>query len=186
MPHLDDPETAVTWNIEAQLLALSENKFESSLLSVEQIERCLGSSKYRFCSEALPTQNGHPSCIATLYFFSCIDVLAVCATTAITLLCFEQATKLGCGIWLITSANADFTFLDSPSSALSSSSRSFVGCHICIITLAFAMQIYTGHIIIRSGLASRSTILAIKFRSSLPEPPESLIKRVPPLDYLPL
>ena len=117
MPFPDDTQTALTWNIEAPYLAFSENKLESSVLSEEQFEHCLGSSKYRICSEAFPTQIGHPSCIATLYFFSPIDALAVCETTAITLPSIEQATNLGFGIWLITSANADFTFRESSSLA---------------------------------------------------------------------
>ena len=121
-----------------------------------------------------------------MYFFSPIDALAVCETIAITLPSIEQATNLGFGIWLITSANADFTFRESSSLATSTSSRSFVGCHICIITLACGMQIHTGHIIIRSDLASCSTIPAIKLRLSLPDPLQSLIMQVPPLDDLPL
>ena len=48
------------------------------------------------------------------------------------------------------------------------------------------MQIHTGNIIIRSDLASCSTIPAIKLRLSLPDPLESLIMQVPPLDDLPL
>ena len=144
MPFPDDPQTALSWNIEAPYLALSENKLESSVLSEEQFEHCLGSSRCRICFEAFPTQIGHPSCIATLYFFSPIDALAVCETTAITLPSIEQATNLGFGIWLITSAIADFTFRESSSLATSTSSRSFVGCHICIITLDCGMQIHTG------------------------------------------
>ena len=185
MPFPDDPQTAVIWNIEAPYLDLSENKLESSVLSEVQFEHCLGSSKYRICSEAFPTQMGHPSCIATLYFFSPIDALAVCETT-ITLPSIKQATNLGFSIWLFTSANANFTFRESPSLATSSSSRSFVGCHVCIITLACGMQIHTGHIIRRSDLASCSTIPAIKLQLSLPDPLESLIMQVPPLDDLPL
>ena len=148
-------------------LALSENKLESSALSEEQFEHCLGSSKYRICSEAFPTQKGHPSCIATLYFFSPIDALTVCDTTAITLPSFEQATNLGFGIWLITSANSDFIFRESSSLATSTSSRSFAGCHICIITPACGMQIHMGHTIIRSDLASCSTIPAIRLRLTI-------------------
>ena len=68
LPYPDDPQTALTWNIEAPYLALSANKLESSVLSVEQYEHCLGSSKYRICSEAFATQIGHPSCIATFFF----------------------------------------------------------------------------------------------------------------------
>ena len=186
MPFPDVPQTALTWSIEAPYLALSENKLESSVLSEEQFQHCLGSTKYRICSEAFPTQIGQPSCIATLCLFTPIDALAVCETTASTLPSIEQATSLGFGIWFITSANADFTFRESSSLATSSSSRSFVGCHICIITLACGIQIHTGHIIIRSDLASCSTIPAIKLRLSLPDPLESLIMQVPPLDVIPL
>ena len=131
MPFPDDPQTALTWNIEAPYLALSENKLEWSDLSEEQFEHCLGSSKYRICSEVIATQIGHPSCIATLYFFNPIDASAVCETTANTLPSIEQATNRGFGIWLITSANADFTFRKSSALATSTSSRSCVGCHIC-------------------------------------------------------
>ena len=118
--------------------------------------------------------------------FSPIDALAVSENTAITLPGIEQARNLGFGIWLITSANADFTFRESSSSATPSSSRSFAGCHICIITLACGMQIHTGQIIIRSDRTSCSTIPAIKLRLSLPDQLQSLIMQVPPLDPLPL
>ena len=93
-PFPDDPQTALTWNIEAPYLAVSGNNLESSVLSEEQSEHCLGSSKYRICSKSFPTQIGHPSCIATLNFFIPIDALAVCETTAITLPSIEQATNL--------------------------------------------------------------------------------------------
>ena len=145
----------------------------------------LGSSKYRICSEVFPIQIKHPSGIATLYFCSPIDVLAVCETTAITLPTSEQVANLGFGLWLITAANADFTFRDT-SLATSSSSRSFAGCHICIIALACCMQVHKGHIIIRTDLALCSTIPAIKLQLSLPDPLESLIMQVSPLDDLPL
>ena len=62
----DDPETALTWNMDAPFLAFSENTLELYVLSVEQFEYCLGSSKYRICFEVFPTQIGHPSRIATL------------------------------------------------------------------------------------------------------------------------
>ena len=54
MPYPDDPQSALTWNIEAPYLALSEDHMESSVLSAEQFEHCLGSSRYRICSESGP------------------------------------------------------------------------------------------------------------------------------------
>ena len=59
------------------------------------------------------------------------------------------------------------------------SSRSFAGCRC-------GMQIHMGHIIIRSGLVSCSTSPAIIFRLPLPDPLESLIVQIPPLDDLAL
>ena len=94
----DNPQAALTWKIDAPHLAPSENKVESSVLSKEQLEHCLFSARARLCSEADPTQIGHHSCFATLYFFNHIDALAVCDTTAFTMLCFEQTINLGFGI----------------------------------------------------------------------------------------
>ena len=127
----------------------------------------------------------HPSCIVTLYFFSSFDALAVCETTVVTLHCIEHAYH-GFGVLIVTSANADFTFREWSSLATSSFSRSFVGCHICIITLSCGMQIHKGHIIIKSDLASCSFIPAIKLWLSLPGPPGSLMTQVLPLADLPL
>ena len=42
MPFPDDPQTALTWNIEAPYLAPSENKLALSVLYEEQFEHCLG------------------------------------------------------------------------------------------------------------------------------------------------
>ena len=186
MPFPDDLQLAVTRNIEAPYLALSENNLEWSVLSAKQLEQCLSSSKYRICSEVFPIEMGHSSCIATLYCFNTIDALAVCETSILSLPTTEQATNLGFGIWLIASASADFTFRESSSLSSSTTLRSFSGCHICIITLACGMQIHTGNIIIRSDITSCSQIPAIKLRLSLPEALVSLIMQVPPLDDLPL
>ena len=45
-----------------------------------------------------------------MYFFSAMDALTVCETTAITPSIFEQAANLGLGIWHIPSVNAEFLF----------------------------------------------------------------------------
>ena len=74
---------------------------ELSVLSAEQFEHCLGSSRYRICSESVPTQMGHSSCLATLYSSTASEALAVCDTTIVKLPAIEQATNLGYGIWLI-------------------------------------------------------------------------------------
>ena len=143
MPYPDDPQSALTWNIEAPYLALSEDHMESSVLSAEQFEHCLGSSRYRICSESVPTEMGHSSCLATLYSSTASEALAVCDTTIVQLPAIEQATNLGYGIWLIQSAHA-VTLREVSSSSVQCSS--FRGCRICLITLACGMQIMTDNI----------------------------------------
>ena len=182
MPYPDDLQSALAWIIEAPFLAISEDLMESSVLSAAQ--RCLGSSRYRICSETIPTVIGHSSCLATLFFDTPLEALTVCETSSITLPSIEQATNLGFGIWLITSANADFSFRELRSS--SQQGPSFPGCRICIISLECGVQLMTDNIKIRSDLSSCNEIPPIKLRVSLPNPLSSLIMEVPPLEDLPL
>ena len=186
MPFPDDSESALMWDIEVPFLAISENLMESSPLSVSQVDRCLGSSRYRICSETIPTEIGHSSCLATLYFESPTEALSVCDTKIISLPTVEQATNLGFGIWLITSASNKFNFRESMASSASTKTTSFPGCNICLITLECGMQIMTPNIKIRSDLSSCSQVPAIKLEISLPNPLQSLIMEVPPLEDLPL
>ena len=106
MPYPDHPQSALTWNIEAPYLALSEDDVESSVLSSEQFEHCLCSSRYRVCSGSVPTEMGHSSCLTTLYSSTASEALAVCDITIVQLPAIEQATNLGYGIWLIQSHHA--------------------------------------------------------------------------------
>ena len=104
MPYPDDPQLAITWKLEAPYLTLSEDHMESSVLSKDQFEQCPGSFKYRICSETFPTELGHSSCIASLFFDTPLEALSVCETYITSLPSPEQASNLGYGIWLITSA----------------------------------------------------------------------------------
>ena len=83
MPYPDDPQLAITWKLEATYLALSDDHMESSVLSKDQFEQCLGSSKYRICSKTFTTELGHSSCIASLFFDTSLEALSVCETNII-------------------------------------------------------------------------------------------------------
>ena len=48
-----DEDMAVKWNVEAEYLAVSENLMEASLVTRDQVDKCIGSSKYRICHETL-------------------------------------------------------------------------------------------------------------------------------------
>ena len=125
MPSPDDPQLALKWDFEAPIFAISEDQMESSVLSKAQFDQCLGSSKYRTCSETFPTEMRHYSCFATLFFDSSVDALSVCDTSLVSLPSTEQAKNLGLGIWLTTSANDEFIFRDSHATAASAKTQFF-------------------------------------------------------------
>ena len=150
MPYPNDPQAVLIWDIEPPYLATSEDQMEPSVLSSLQFEHCLGLSKYRICSGSYPPEMGHPSCIALLFSDSLVDALSVSDTSLVSLLTTEQATILGFGIWLITSASDDFLFRESHAISPSSKRQSFAGCRICIVTLECGMLIMNKNIKIRS------------------------------------
>ena len=98
----------------------------------------------------------------------------------------EPYRNLGFGIWLITSANDDFIFRESYTTAASSKTQLFASCRIYIIFLECGVQIMTKHIKIGSDLSSCSHIPAIQLRVSLPNPLAFLFMEVPSLQDLPL
>ena len=56
LPQMDE-DMAVKWDVEAEYLAVSENLMETSLVTRDQPDKCIGSSKYRICHETLATEN---------------------------------------------------------------------------------------------------------------------------------
>ena len=46
---------------------------ETAVLTEYNLKYCLGSSRYQFCHEMIPTETGHGSCLATLFFKGNLD-----------------------------------------------------------------------------------------------------------------
>ena len=89
-----------------------------------------------FLPEKIPTETGHGSCLATLFFKVNLDTLKVCDTEQIQLPSTEKAENLGFEVWLITSATSAYTlFQPDIESTTASGKEKFPGCHICIVTL---------------------------------------------------
>ena len=108
-----DTGSAIRWKIEAPYLAVSEDSIETAVLSKFQLGKCLGSSNYRICHETIPTELGHSSCLATLFFGTTLDALVTCPTENVVLPVIEAAENLGYGIWVILSATDTFTMRES-------------------------------------------------------------------------
>ena len=63
-----DPKDALQWIIEGPYLAISQYSIETTALTQQQLDNCLGSSTYRICHETMETHLAQSSCLATLYF----------------------------------------------------------------------------------------------------------------------
>ena len=103
-----DPKDASQWSIEGQYLAVSEDSMESTILTKEQFDNCLGSSTYRICHQTMETHLSQTSCLATLFFHSAVTALTLCETGKVILPSPEKAGNLGYGIWLLTYASHSF------------------------------------------------------------------------------
>ena len=177
-----DTGSAIRWKIEAPYLAVSEDSMETAVLSKDQLGKCLGSSNYRICHETIPTEMGHSSCLASLFFGTTMDALVTCPTENV----IEAAENLGYGIWVILSATDTFTRRESSmDSSNALQVRTYPGCQICIITLEFGKQITTPRLKIRSDLGSCNKIPAIKIQVELSDPLKHLLTEVPEIDQLP-
>ena len=62
-----DTSDALQWLTEGPYLAISEDSMESTTLTEEQFNNCLGSSKCQICTQTMATQLAQPLCLATLF-----------------------------------------------------------------------------------------------------------------------
>ena len=183
MPH-PQPSEALQWVTEGPSLAISQDSMETTTLTQQQLDNCVGSSTYRICHETMETHLGQSSCLATLYYKEPIVALEVCETRKILLPIPEKATNLGYGIWLITSTRQFKGSQHMVSGTTSTSNVNGNGCNVCIITLNCG-ELISKHIKIRSDLSSCSKIPETQINVKLDDALQHLIPTVPNLEKLP-
>ena len=184
----EEEGTAIQWKTEAKYLAVAEGKLETAHLSQDQLDKCIGSVRYKICHEAVATDLTQTSCLSALFFrhSTVFDVMRVCETEKVYLPAMEKAENLGYGIWLITSATGDFHLTESDMGSTNpSEGERFNGCQICIITLACGREMRGKNIRIRSDLSSCQDLAAIKLQVKLPDPLQGLMRELPDIDSLP-
>ena len=185
MPQRDSTE-ALQWVTEGPYLAVSEDSMETTVLTHEQYEQCLGSSRYKICHQTIETHLAQSSCLATLYFHNTVTAMSVCDTERIRLPTPEQATNLGYGIWLIKSASDAFTLREySIQNDNIPHKHERRGCNVCIITLECGTQLISKNIKIRPDLQHCNQIPAATITVILPDPLEHLIATLPDISKLP-
>ena len=76
IPQMDDVE-AIQWEIESEYMAVSEDGRELALISRNQLDMCIGSSRYSICHEGLATEGVQPSCVSLLFFGNLVQAMKV-------------------------------------------------------------------------------------------------------------
>ena len=187
MPQLDDVE-AVQWEIESEYLEVSEDSRETSLISRNQLDMCIGSSRYSICLEGLAREGVQSSCLSLLFFGNLVQAMKVCDVKPVTLPIKERAVSFRYGIWLITAASAGYTLTESyMNSSTTDGHSSFPGCRIWVVTLACGKQITVPNIRDRSDdLQSCSKIPATIMNVGLPVPLSNVLTALPSIDDLPM
>ena len=181
-----DPKEAIQWSVEGQYLAISEDSMESTVLTKELFDNCLGSSTYRICHQTMETHLSQSSCLATLFFHSAVTALTVCETEKVLLPSPEKARNQGYGIWLLTSASDSFTLREyNLNQKNAPKRREHPGCNICILTLDCGTQLISKHIKIRPDLNTCDKIKATRINVSLQDPLQSMLSELPDLEELP-
>ena len=177
---------AISWKTEGDYFAVSENGMETSVLTREQNEMCLGSSTFRICHQTMETQLGRSSCLANPFWPNPVATLTVCETEKVILPTPEKATDLGYGIWLITSASSSFSLWEYNLNEVHTPSRKeHSGCNICVITLDCRTQLASRNIKIRPDLGSCDEIPARRINVKLSDPLEHLMSEIPEIKELP-
>ena len=103
---MPDGETgrAHIFRLETKYIGISSDYKEVALLTDDELDSCIGSSRYAVCSKAIPTETSKSSCLATLYYHD-DEKLALrnCQVGLADLPFTEQAINLGFGRWMIMS-----------------------------------------------------------------------------------
>ena len=178
-------DQAFQLQIEAPYLAISEDTMETASLSETQLNACIGSARYKICHEAIATELGHSSCLATLFLGSQIEAITACSLVSVTLPPIEKATNLGFGIWLITAAHDTFTLRESGITSNRAHGKTLPGCRVCIVTLDCGRQLISPNIKLRSDLTTCQQLPAKFIDVQLNDPLAHLLSLLPDISELP-
>ena len=185
MPQHDD-DMAMIWDTHADFLAVSEDGRETASVSRQQLDQCIGSSRYSICQQGFATEGSGSSCLSLLFFGNLVQAMKVCDLIPYQLPIIERAINLKFGIWLILSAEADFELRESASNDTAHlSTRTYPGCRICIYTLPCGHQLRGPNIFIRSDLQSCSRVPSIKIHVDIPDPLQNVLSVLPSIEELP-
>ena len=178
---------AYIFRLETKYIGISSDYKEVALLTDDELDSCIGSSRYAVCSKAIPTETSKSSCLATLYYHD-DETLALrnCQVDLVDLPLTEQAINLGFGRWMIMSAKDNYRLVETSTNGSNPlGKREHMGCRVCIITLACGPQLQGEIIHLRSDLSSCEHEPKLRIDVKLPDPLSTMFSLLPPLEELP-
>ena len=179
----DDNQTATTWRMETQYLAVSTNQQENALLTAEQLAACVGPPDQAVCQEGFATTKDWSTCLATLFMHPAHMAIHACDIVTLRLPEVEQATNLRHGRWLITSRTPEFTLRIVPdgggSSTARGTKRQLPECRACIITLACGTVVETDSLLLTADASSCNATGARRLDLNISAPLATLFSYVP-------
>ena len=182
----ENSTTAIEWKTEAKYIAVAETRNEIALLTDEQLKYCLGSQSMSICYHSFSTDTSRHTCLATLFFGETVDALQACEVRNVQLPQREEATNLGNGQWLLTSANPNFIMKEiSLNETNPVELRRHAGCSSCLISLPCGSYIEGPHVRLRPDMITCATETPFRINSTLTSELHSLFKLLPEIEHLP-
>ena len=177
---------ATIWDIEADFIAVTENKAETALLTQEDLLACVGSKAYSICEQGFAMEKKRYSCLASLLFNHGSTAVQKCSVKPYLLPQREKALNLGFGRWLILSAHGDFTLTESNSNSSHPLQVAYHnGCQACVFTLNCGRELEGPNIHVRSDLSACRDVPALRIDVQLPDPIAHLFTKLPTLEDMP-
>ena len=158
-----------------------------ALLTDDELDSSIGSSRYAVCSKAIPTETSKSIFLVTLYYHD-DETLALrnCQVDLADLSLTERAINLGFGRWMIRSAKVNYRLVETSTNGSNPlGQREHMGCRVCIITLDCGQQLQGEIIHLRSDLLSCEHEPKLRIDVKMMDPLSTMFSFLPPLEELP-
>ena len=174
----NDSVSYTLWQFDHPYLAISTTHKEHAVLSLEQLQRCLGTRQLAICHQGFPVYRNRDSCLASLFYADTALALAQCSLTTRSYPSSPVAQNLGFGRWLLTSPDDSVLQLYN-NTGNTNDVATIPGCRACILTLACGTEIATASLSLRADISSCAHTGARRLQLTLPTPLQHLFQALP-------
>ena len=185
MPESGTEGRAQIWKTGGSYLALTINGERHAVLSKQQLDDCVGSTTIAICHNGFSLNRNVDSCLYSLMQEDQMTALKDCETESYQLPATEQATNIGHGRWLLTSATGRFPLKEQLVTDHLRTIHEWGGCQSCIVSLQCGRQMQSKNIKIVADMETCANTNATITDIKLADPLEKLFGLLPSLDNMP-